>query len=264
MTIMPTKFQLLTLSGSSDIAILTWSILGRWSALLSPQIAPVNLLPSVNLSKLQEFTLNAPLSLISLLSPFSSLFSLFSKKKGNREIARRGRGKERSRRGRERERKRAGEEESRRGRGYHPRHEKERGDGIIFRRHYFSLSRGRGAREERTPLARQNLFPSREREKREKRSWERGRRGEREKDLLATENFPSREWNLARARERERERERERFWKEGERRRKREERAGREKEEKEENEGKEKEKKEFSSRRKCFRREREEKRSQKS
>ena len=38
----------------------------------------------------------------------------------------------------------------------------------------------------------------------------------------------------------------------------------REKEEKEENEGKEKEKKEFSSRRKCFRREREEKRARKS
>ena len=92
------------------------------------------------------------------------------------------------------ERKRAGEEESRRGRGYPPRREKERGDGIIFRRHYFSLSRGRGAREERTSLARRNLFPSREREKREKRSWERGERRGRRNEEGEKEKFSRRKF----------------------------------------------------------------------
>ena len=44
----------------------------------------------------------------------------------------------------------------------------------------------------------------RNREERERRSWRSGLVGE-ERDPLATGNFPSREWNLARASERERE-----------------------------------------------------------
>ena len=69
-------------------------------------------------------------------------------------VRERGRSKERRRertwRGRDEERESRREKKRRkRGRGSPLRREKERGDGIIFRRHYFSLSRAEEGREKR-------------------------------------------------------------------------------------------------------------------
>ena len=113
------------------------------------------------------------------------------------------------------------------------RHEKERGDGIIFCCHYVSLSRAEEGCEKRERTKRDESSPcgslatevisfarrceerEEEKQRRRKRMWERERERKRKKGRretpLATEKFPSRERG---ALERE-ERERNNFWKRG-------------------------------------------------
>ena len=126
--------------------------------------------------------------------------------KRNREIGRRGRGKEGTRERETGERKRVGErrKEEREGRGSPLHRDKERGDGIIFHRHYFSLLHveerhekgGAGEGKERREGGFSSRLSSRQNFHRERESE--GKREEKRKrgrlflpPLLATE-FPSR------------------------------------------------------------------------